>query len=419
MKKILVIDESQLFRDFLKQKLSEYGFEVTAAVNGLDGSVKMRQHMPDLVIMDYYLSRNSSIELLEKKKSDPNTSATPVIMCSARIDRQKLMQVAKYGVKKFFTKPIKVDSLLRTVSEILEVNLDLDSTPCIIEAHFNDEILFVEVSEGLNKEKIELLKYKISELMDLYEVETPRVLLIMPNVEISEDDTVKLGMLLSNILNYTKTKPRFVKILTNNEYVKEFVSSRGSYREIEVTNSIERAMDGLLGKKAGSYIDGEHSVIQEDFLKSDAPKKEGSESFDMKFETEKTVEQGLGEIDREVKVAIVDDDIVIQELIDTAFADTGFQVQAFNNGKEFVEAPDIESFDLVFLDLMMPEMNGFQVLQHLQKQQLKLPVIVLSALSKKETVVEALKFGVSSYIIKPLRPEWILKKATEVLRMNF
>ncbi len=419
MKKILVIDESQLFREFLKHKLSEYGFEVTLAVNGLDGSVKLRQIMPDLVIMDYYLSRNSSIELLEKKKSDPNAAGTPVIMCSARIDRQKLMRVAKYGVKKFFTKPIKVDSLLRTVAEILDVNLDLDNTPCIIEAHFNDEILFVEVSEGLNKEKIELLKYKISELLNLYEIESPRVLVIMPHVELGSDDTVKLGMLLSNILNCTRTKPRYVKVLTNNRYVKEFIDSREAYREIEVTNSIERAMDGLLGKKAEAYMDGEHSVVQEDFLKSAAPKKAAGESFDMKFETEKTVEQGLEEIDRDVAVAIVDDDIVIQELVETAFADTGFTVKVFNNGREFIESGELESFDLVFLDLMMPEMNGFQVLGELKQRELELPVIVLSALSKKETVVEALKFGVSSYIIKPLKPEWLLKKATEVLRRNF
>ena len=419
MKKILVVDESQLFRDFLKQKLEEYGLEVIVGVNGLDGAVKLRQSVPDLVIMDYYLSRNSSIELLEKKKNDPNTAGTPVIMCSTRIDRERLLQVAKYGVKKFIMKPIKVDSLLRTLSELLGVNLDFDSTPCIIEAHFNDEILLIEVSEGLNKAKIELLKYKIAELMDLYEVESLRVLLIMPHVRISQDDSMKLGMLLNTVLESANAKPRFVKILTNNAYVKGFVAARDNYREIEVTNSIERAMDGLLGKKTGSYMDGDQKIVQEDFLKTAAPKKQAGESFDMTFEGEKTVEQGLEEIEEQVSVAVVDDDVVIQELIDTAFTDAGFRISTFTNGKEFVQSGEIESFDLVFLDLMMPEMNGFQVLEELKRRDLKLPVIVLSALSKKETVVETLKYGVSSYIIKPLKPEWILKKATEVLRTNF
>ena len=83
MKKILVVDESSLFRDFLKQKLEEFGFEVIISMNGLDGSAKLRREMPDLLIMDYYLSRLSAIELLAKKAEDPNTSGIPVILAMA------------------------------------------------------------------------------------------------------------------------------------------------------------------------------------------------------------------------------------------------------------------------------------------------------------------------------------------------
>ncbi|MFN2310745.1 MAG: response regulator, partial [Spirochaetia bacterium] len=50
MKTILVVDESSLFRDFLKKKFEEYGFDVTAAVNGLDASTKLRQIVPNLLI---------------------------------------------------------------------------------------------------------------------------------------------------------------------------------------------------------------------------------------------------------------------------------------------------------------------------------------------------------------------------------
>jgi len=87
VKKIMVVDESALFRDFLKQKLEEFGFEVVAAVSGLDGSAKLRRETPDLLIMDYYLSRMSATEMLQKKAGDPNTSGIPVIMASSKIDR--------------------------------------------------------------------------------------------------------------------------------------------------------------------------------------------------------------------------------------------------------------------------------------------------------------------------------------------
>ena len=52
-KRILVIDESSLFRDFLKQKLEEYGFETEIAVNGLDGWSKLRGDPTELVDMEY------------------------------------------------------------------------------------------------------------------------------------------------------------------------------------------------------------------------------------------------------------------------------------------------------------------------------------------------------------------------------
>jgi|GEM_PF-4446998 len=68
---------------------------------------------------------------------------------------------------------------------------------------------------------------------------------------------------------------------------------------------------------------------------------------------------------------------------------------------------------------MMPEMDGFQVLQKLKGVENRPPIIVLSALSKREAVIQALKLGVSSYMIKPLKPQAIRTKASEVLQMNF
>ncbi|MFO7780033.1 MAG: response regulator [Spirochaetia bacterium] len=419
-KRILVIDESSLFREFLKQKLEEYGFEVEVAVNGLDGWSKLRADPPDLVVMDYYLSRISSLELLQKKADDKNVGAVPVIMASARIDRDKIIQVARYNVRKFFTKPIKIDALLKTVAELLGVKLDLDDTPSIIEAHFNDEILFIEVAQGLNREKIELLRYKIKELLELYEVKTPKVLLMMSSIEVTSQDSLKLATLIQNIVEYSGARPANIKILTNSEYVQRYIENSDDFSEIEVTNSLETAMDGLLGRKAGSYMDSESRTVQQEFLTASAPKKDSGETINMKFEGERTQDFHLNDLGSSIKLAVVDDDFVIQELIKTAFSDTEFQVSTYDNGAEFLADYADRNYDLVFLDLMMPEMNGFQVLEEVNSRGgEKPPIIVLSALSKRETVIDALKYGVKSYIIKPLKPEWIRKKATEVLKLNF
>jgi DNA-binding response OmpR family regulator len=64
-------------------------------------------------------------------------------------------------------------------------------------------------------------------------------------------------------------------------------------------------------------------------------------------------------------------------------------------------------------------MDGFETLRVMSLNGIKKPVIVLSALSKQETVIKALQLGVRSYLIKPLKPEDIRKKTTEILRANF
>ena len=83
-KNVLIIDESDLFRDYLKSRISASGAEVETAINGLDGIVKMRNGLPDLVILDYNLTRKSCKEVLEEKNRNPNTASIPVVLTAQK-----------------------------------------------------------------------------------------------------------------------------------------------------------------------------------------------------------------------------------------------------------------------------------------------------------------------------------------------
>jgi DNA-binding response OmpR family regulator len=420
MKKILVIDESPLFRKYLTQKLETYGFEMVQGANGLDGWVKMRNELPDLVIMDYYLSRKSSLELLEEKKNNRNTNSIPVVMVSSKIDKSKVMELAGYNVAKIYSKPIRMEKFLEGLSSILEVDISVDTTPCVIEAHFNEDILFIEIAQGLNIEKIEQLQYKIAELLELYQVRNPKVLLMMSSLELPEEHLRKLSMLLDTILDHAQPNGKFIKVLTTNEQVIQVVEKTKKYEHIQVHKSLDTAMDSLLGLKADQIAHDE--VVSERLLKSSAPKKEKDEAIQLRFDSNEAKQeegQRSSVFKSEASVAIVDDDLVIQELVKTVFSDTSWKLHTFNNGKEFVNNLNGSHYDLLFLDLMMPEMNGFQVLEYLSKNGVDTPVIVFSALSQKETVVKAVGFGIKTYLIKPLKPEQLLRKAAEVLSTSF
>jgi DNA-binding response OmpR family regulator len=420
MSTILIIDESPLFRRYLSQKLRAYGFDVIEGANGLDGWVKMRSEMPDLVIMDYFLSRKSSQEVLQEKKDNRNTDPIPLIMVASKIDKRKVVELAGFNVKKIISKPVRMERLLNTVADILGVDLKVDDTPCVIEAHFNEDILFIEISRGLNIEKIEQLQYKIAELLELYQVRKPKVLIMMAGLELPDEHRSKLIMLLEKVTESAQSSRKLIKILTNNENAKRWIADSEEFSEIEVFDSLDNAMDSMLGLRADDIAKDE--VARERLLKSTAPKKEGDETIQMRFDDEELRhedQQRTSVFNSEAHVAVVDDDVVIQELLTTVFSETAWKLHVFSNGREFLDGMKEQTFDLVFLDLMMPEINGFQVLQQLSKESDETPVIVFSALSKKETVIKAVGYGIKSYMIKPLKPEQLMKKAEEVLNTSF
>lgn len=419
MKQVLIIGESGLFREYLGAKLEEFGLEVIFALNGLDGIAKMRNELPDLVIMDHMLARKSSMEVLSDKQSDRNIAPIPVIMIASKVDKRHVVQMASSNVRKILSKPIKMDVLFKSIGDLIGTTISMDDTTSILEAHFNEDILFIEVAQGLNIEKIELLRYKLKELLNLYDVRNPRILLMMSNIAVKEGTGRKLLRMLSIITENAQPNIKLIQILTGSEELKKILKTSPEYTNIKIADNLSAAMDSLLGLKPDSFA--HEDVVQEKLLKATDQKKEGQETVQMRFVSEHVSDDDLSRsiFRSKAVVAIVDDDMIIRELVKTVFSETSWDLHTFQNGKEFLIAEKDTSFDLIFLDLMMPEVDGFQVLEYLKQQNKQLPIIVFSALSQKETIQKAISFGINSYMIKPLVPEKLQKKAIEILSSTF
>jgi DNA-binding response OmpR family regulator len=411
---ILVIDDSSVFRNFLEDQLTAYNFQVLQGINGLDGFNKMRSELPDLVIMDYYLSRKSSTDILQYKKENPNIKNIPVIMTIGNVARDKVLEVARFGVRKILYKPVKIDTLLRGISEILQTNIAIDETPCLLDAHLNDKILFIEIAKGFNIQKIQLLKYKIAELVKLYEVSNPKILIMMTDIQFKENDAAKVDTLLETAHSFLK-HPNDARVMSTSTEIREYLEKRTRYK-IPLADDLTSAMDGLFGIKGLESLTAEQDHVQESFFSS---KKElrDNESFQLNFEVESGLD--LSSLGGNLKIAVVDDDFVVQTIVETSFKATGWTIDKYGNGAEFLNALQDHKYDLLFLDLMMPGINGFAVLQYLSTNRSEMPVIVLSAMTRKESVQRAMDFGIKTYMIKPVKPEGIIKKTVEVLRMNY
>ncbi len=423
-KNVLIIDESELFREYLRSRLEKSSMSVDVAINGLDGIVKIRNTLPDLVILDYNLSRKSCREVLEEKSRNPNTANIPVILTANKLGKNRLLELVPFNIKKVFMKPIKETQLYQTLGELLGIKLETDETPCVIEAHVNDDIVFIEVARGLNQDKIELLDFKIRELLDIYGIAAPKVLVMLADMELTFVDGPNVEFLVETILQASKARPKHVKILTNSTFVREFIRGRSAYAEIEVVNNLQQAVDGLVNAAAAfeAGSEGKHALIRDRILAAQTAV--SAEAIEMRFSDAKAGQstqaaQASRGTAKGLSIAVVDDDFVIQELVKTAFESVDAVVKPYPNGRDFLDALAGSDFDLVFLDILMPEVNGFQVLANLNQLGIDLPIIVLSAVSRREAVIKAFQQGVKSYLIKPLKPDLVLKKTFEILNASF
>ena len=189
------------------------------------------------------------------------------------------------------------------------------------------------------------------------------------------------------------------------------------YESLEIAEDITRAMDGLIGVKVSDFIEEGLATVKQDLLQADATARDSGLSIRMQLDGE--TEAAASERLSEVTIAVVDDDEVICSLVSTTFSKLGCKVKEYENGRVFLDDLHDPLPSLVFLDLLMPETDGFTVLATVNEKSIEVPIVVLSALSKKETVVRVAKAGVKSYMIKPIKPEQILQKCVEVLKANF
>ncbi len=412
MKQVLLIDDSNVFRDYLKDKLDSMHVQVTIGVGPLDSMSKMRSILPDLVIIDFSLNHKSLFDMLDQKKADPNARDIPVILLAQQIEKQELTRLACYGVKKVVPKPLRIDQLLGAISEVMKIDIDVDTTPCILEARVNDNIIFVEIAQGLNREKIELLKYKIKELIALYNLPSPKILVMMTDLSLSFVDGPNLELLMEGLLDDKSVKNRNVKLLTLDTFVNDFIAGDKKYAEIQIVTDLSKAIDSLV-KEAGSAED-KSAVISEKIL-SVKGSVEGESSLEMRFKSEL---ENLKAATRDIRIAVVDDDVVIRGVLAKTFQTIHARVDPYESGNAFVDTLGSDTYDLIFLDLMMPGLSGHDVLERLSAAGVETPVIVLSAISQRESVLKVLQAGVKSYMIKPLKPEALLKKTIEILQAS-
>ncbi|MGG5807350.1 response regulator transcription factor [Bacillus mycoides] len=124
-----------------------------------------------------------------------------------------------------------------------------------------------------------------------------------------------------------------------------------------------------------------------------------------------------GDITMNYHILVVEDDQEIQELIKQFLMTQQYKVIVASDGLEGMKQFNKQSFDLILLDVMMPNLNGFEVAKMIRSQS-NIPIIMLTALEEEQDQMKGFDLGIDDYITKPFSFHVLMRRVEAVLRRS-
>src|ERR1043165_3907469 len=118
------------------------------------------------------------------------------------------------------------------------------------------------------------------------------------------------------------------------------------------------------------------------------------------------------------KVLVIDDELDIREGLEMLLTTEGYSVDLAQNGTEGLQKLESHAYDLVLLDLMMPDMSGMDVLQEVRQRDRETPIFMITAYGSAEAAVSALKSGANDYFSKPWDNEKLIIEIDRMIALR-
>jgi len=395
---ILVIDDDEEVRYTIGQYLISRGYEVIYAEDGESGIKMAQEHQPFAITLDVMLPDKDGWTVLKDLKEDSRTKDIPIILISILGDKN-----IGYGLGAFeyFVKPISSDKLLSAFLRLENLANKRIQKIVLVD---DDELEFEKFKKEFSTEGIRIEFIKDSELAfsKIAEVQPDLIILdlMMPKI-----DGVTLSYKLKSSI---KTKHIPILISTAKDLNNE---------ERKALNNI---VENIAVKSKGHPLDVLKVVrdrIKMQEIEFSTVPGNGKEKDNNGKENNKPEMQPADTNEYAANVLIVDDDpdtlFTLSEIVQACSCKTHLA----HNGKECLEYLEQEIPDLILLDIMMPEMDGFQTIKKIKENEKwnELPVYAVTAKAMKDDREVILNHGFADYIPKPVNPTIISFKIEKLL----
>ncbi len=119
-----------------------------------------------------------------------------------------------------------------------------------------------------------------------------------------------------------------------------------------------------------------------------------------------------------MRVLLVEDDKATAESLELMLKSENFVVDATGLGEDGLEIGKIYDYDIIILDLMLPDIDGYEVLRRLRDARVETPILILSGLTELENKVKGLGFGADDYLTKPFHKSELIARVNAIIRRS-
>jgi len=110
-------------------------------------------------------------------------------------------------------------------------------------------------------------------------------------------------------------------------------------------------------------------------------------------------------MDSKIRIMIVDDEMIVRQSLLTWFKKYGHEVDTAASGMEALEKLEQKPFQVMFVDIKMPGMDGLELLEKMKQDDPDIMVVIITAYGSIESAVKAMRTGASDYLLKPFKPD--------------
>ena len=376
---LLVVEDEPQFAKVLLDLGRELDFKVILAGTTTDGYALVLRYIPSAVILDMKLPDASGLTLLDRLKENPITRHIPVHGISATDFSREALHLGAIG---FLMKPADRSALKATLEKLEQTNLQRLKNVLIVE---DDRVQRESIEKLIGDPSVKITSLETGEEALAALSKSTFDCMIM---DIRLPDMSGFQLLESMASDHEHAFPPVI-VYTGQDLSREEEARLRRYSRsiiIKGARSPERLLD-----EVALFLHQVESSLSPERQKLIQSARSREKAFDGR------------------RILLVDDDVRNIFALTSALENKGVKVQIARNGREAVE--QIENslkqsapLDLVLMDIMMPEMDGYEAITKIreQKQFKDLPIIAITAKAMRDDYEKCLEVGANDYLAKPI-----------------